>query len=760
MCRKLAARKSCSRTGALSNCSEDARARARGGANIEEDPERGPVAAPSSTESLIERGGAGREPETTGGQVLGALKAIAGFNNLVAPNVASKMGTDDGAKGNAAKGAKPPLRVNKASMENDEVVDGRQAEFWPTLLRALKLAKIYYYGDQKVRARVLLSVMLVLCALTTGLMVVFSYVQRDMMTALSDKNQPAFYDAINRYIIIIVIAAPLFALYNYVQNLVELEWRLWLTRLLVKKYFSKHAYFALKAEGTMDNPDQRICEDARNYVQSCNGLLLAVAQKLLSMGAFFGVLWSISPTLLVFCFGYSLFGTIVTTRLFGSKLMGLHFQALRREADLRFGLVRAREHAESIALYGGAKREAAAARGFLAIVAAVLLRKIAWSRNLALFTNAYEFATFALPSLIIAPRYFAGEVEFGVVTQAGMAFRTVQGALNIIIGRFEQLSGLAAETERLERLFELLEGLDGTASSTSQKMSKADKVMREMNEIRAGRAGTIARSVVDASGGDELALEKLAVFTPLSGRELWRDLGLTLRAGDALLVVGPSGCGKSSLLRAVAGVWTTGSGAIAAPTAEDSVFLPQAPYMPLGTLRAQLVFPASVSDEEGNFDEDDEGETLLPRMRGDFDDAELYAALDAAGLGDLPERFKAEGGLDATMEWSDVLSAGEQQRIAFARLFLRKPRCAFLDEATSALDERNEAAMYERVRGTCAAVVSVGHRSTLLKYHTLALRFEPGVVNGGGGGTWTLMRMEEYQKSLARSPSGSMFNVF
>ena len=212
------------------------------------------------------------------------------------------MGTDDGAKG--AKSGKPLSRVKKASMENDEVVDGKQAEFWPTLLRAIKLARFYYYGDQKVRARVLLGIMLVLCALTTGLMVVFSYVQRDMMTALSEKNQPAFYDAINRYIVIIVIAAPLFAIYHYVQNLVELEWRLWLTRLLVKKYFSNHAYFALKAEGTMDNPDQRICEDARNYVQSCNGLLLAIAQKLLSMGAFFGVLWSISPTLLIFCFGY------------------------------------------------------------------------------------------------------------------------------------------------------------------------------------------------------------------------------------------------------------------------------------------------------------------------------------------------------------------------------------------------------------------------------------------------------------------------
>ena len=197
-------------------------------------------------------------------------------------------------------------------------------------------------------------------------------------------------------------------------------------------------------------------------------------------------------------------------------------------------------------------------------------------------------------------------------------------------------------------------------------MSKADEVMREMNEIRAGRAGTIARSVVDASGGDEHALEKLAVFTPLSGRELWRDLSLTLQAGDALLVVGPSGCGKSSLLRAVAGVWTTGSGAIAAPAAEDSVFLPQAPYMPLGTLRAQLVFPASVSDEEGNFDEDDEGETLLPRMRGAFDDAELYAALDATGLGVTRE---VQGGRGPRRDDGVVGRAGAGGQEAFARLF-------------------------------------------------------------------------------------------
>ena len=199
----------------------------------------------------------------------------------------------------------------------------------------------------------------------------------------------------------------------------------------------------------MDNPDQRICDDTRNFVNACNAVLLAFVQKILSMGAFFGVLYGISPNLLYFCFAYSLFGTIVTTKFFGARLMGLHYQALRREATMRFGLVRAREHAESIALYRGAKREAANARAALASVAAVMYRRVAWIRNLTLFTNAYDFATFCLQSLIIAPRYFAGEVEFGVVTQAGFAFRTVQSALNIIINNFETLSGLAAETDRL-----------------------------------------------------------------------------------------------------------------------------------------------------------------------------------------------------------------------------------------------------------------------------------------------------------------------
>ena len=727
------------------------------------------------------------------------------------------MGTEDGAKGHpkAGKGGskgtgqaavkavkvavgkgvkavkehasrKPPM---KARDDAYTIEDGKPARFVPTLMRAARLARLYYFGDQKVRARVLLGAMLVLCACTTGLMVVFSYVQRDMSTALSGKDVSGFYAAIRKYIGVIIVAAPLFAIYHYVQSLVALEWRLWLTRLLVHKYFDNHAYFALKAEGSMDNPDQRICDDVRNFVESCNSVLLAVVQKLLSMGAFFGVLYGISPELLLFCFMYSIAGTVITTKFFGSRLMSLHFQALRREADLRFGLVRAREHAESIALYRGAVREARAARNALAQVAEVLLRRVAWSRNLALFTNAYEFATFCLPSLIIAPRYFAGQVEFGVVTQAGYAFRTVQGALNLIVNRFEQLSGLAAESERLERLLALLEGLDmGPGRAGENKLNGdggmrrgngKDNVTQEIELTIKGEADAVSITPSSSIKRQELALDAgrgllclkgVGVSTPISGRKLWSNLSMELRDGDSVLVIGPSGCGKSSLLRAVAGVWTTGEGEIAAPPQEDTLFLPQSPYMPLGSLRAQLLFPASEPEIE------DSGQYMNGKADhayehiASFDDEELLTALDAAGLGELPERFFQEGGMNARVEWADVLSAGEQQRVAFARLFLRRPACAFLDEATSALDERGESAMYELLKRHVRGFVSVGHRSTLMRYHSHVLRFVPGQevngdrpgqtggsgiggdVNGGSAGSWVLERMEDY----ARRSDGSL----
>ena len=269
-----------------------------------------------------ELGRSGAAPAPSGGgisvsgEIVSALLSIFGIRTEEEAETKKKktvtvMGTEDGAKGHAkgggsktavnavkaavgkgvnqvkaAAGRKIPPSTStgtRSSEDSFEDAGGKPAKFVPTLMRAARLAKLYYFGDQKVRARVLLGGMLVMCGCTTGLMVVFSYVQRDMSTALSGKDVAGFYAAIRKYIGVIVVAAPLFAIYHYVQSLVALEWRLWLTRLLVHKYFSNHAYFALKAEGSMDNPDQRICDDVRNFVESCNSVLLAVVQKLLSM---------------------------------------------------------------------------------------------------------------------------------------------------------------------------------------------------------------------------------------------------------------------------------------------------------------------------------------------------------------------------------------------------------------------------------------------------------------------------------------------
>ena len=718
------------------------------------------------------------------------------------------MGTEDGAKpprsGSAGRrvhalapaNASPDAPSSHASASHA----ARHASFVPTLARAVRLARRYYDGPERRRARFLLLVMLGLCACTTGLSVVFSYVQRDMSTALSEKRVDAFYAAIRRYLLVIVVAAPLFAMYSYVQSLVALEWRLWLTRELLRKYFANRAYFALKSEGKhADNPDQRICDDARNFVESCTAVLLAVVQKVLSMAAFFGVLWGISPRLVAFCFGYAAFGTVVTAKVFGDRLMALSFEALRREADLRFALVRVREHAESIALYRGARRELSACWTRLGAVAATLTRKIAWSRNLALFTNAYEFATFALPSLIIAPRYFAGEVEFGVVTQAGYAFRTVQSALNIIVGRFEQLSGLAAETERLEKLAELLDALEeeetflkrrrkGNGEPAASNAPALAPLVDPDLEGRLSRPRVVSRRFPDGRAflrrvgapppPSALTLARVSLRTPTSNRELWRDLSLDVGAGDAWLIVGPSGCGKSSLLRAVAGLWDAGAGDVAAAP-RDALFLPQATYMPVGSLRAQLLFPSRAREPKAtraterlrpNF-----GVVALRRCRTTTtttgtrpaaDDSSptriSRRALDACGLGRLVARFAGEGGLDARLEWADVLSAGEQQRVAHARAYLRRPSIAFLDEATSALDERAEASAYATLRARCGAIVSVGHRSTLLRHHANVLRFVPGEVEAGnpdGAGTWEKMSVDEYRRGLAKSPSGTSLEM-
>ena len=594
-------------------------------------------------------------------------------------------------------------------------------------------------------ARLLALTCVLACALTTGLSVVFSYAQRDMSTALSNKDQDGFYDAIKRYIFVVVIAAPLFALYDYVQSLSALHWRKYMTEKMMTMYCGNDNYYSLKFKNSavmanegssevqkeaetasLDNPDQRIGEDVRGFVHSSTTLMLAIVHKIFSMSAFFAVLYQISPKLLVFCFAYSMIGTYVTTAVFGGKLMHLHFESLKKEANLRFFLVRLREHAESIALYRGAKRELKTLLRTLQQVIQVQKEKIVWNRHLDLFTNAYEFATFCLPYLIIAPLYFKGEVEFGVVTQSSYAFRTIQNALNIIVNRLDQLSGLAAESERIEHFLILLE-----------------RQGRDEEEKNEEKHNLIARKVLDDNNDMPnvlLSIKNVSVSTPSRemnlGQLLWTNLNIDIVRNESVVITGPSGCGKSSLLRVLAGIWRNGSGEILVSRFSSFFFLPQVPFMPVGSLRSQLTFPKGALEE----DEKDEQDGLNGRIpvvskmnRMKINDAlveentQLQSLLNSVGLGDLASRM-GDTFDDDSIEWTDVLSVGEQQRIAFARLLFQKPKpsIVFLDEATSALDEASERKMYELLAAEKYTVVSVGHRSSLMQFHSKRLRFVSG----------------------------------
>ncbi|KAK9809945.1 hypothetical protein WJX72_002230 [[Myrmecia] bisecta] len=560
----------------------------------------------------------------------------------------------------------------------------------------LKVARLWFEGDERWLARGYALACVCLSLGTTTLLVRISYAQRNFETAMAGKDTVGFYKAVWEFVMIICIAAPLFALNDWVEARLVMEWRRWLTRQLLIGYFSNRAFFKLHQQlDTVDNPDQRICDDVPAFTDSSVMLCLGMMRKLFNCIAFAGVLYTVAPKLVLFLMAYSVFGTWFTASAFGKRLMRLSYRQLQNEGNLRFDLVRTRENAESIAFYSGEAREAAIATSRLILLINTLRLKLAWEAGLAIWTNCYSYATILVPSLLTAPRYFSGEVEFGVITQVGFAFHRIESALSMVVNNLSKFSGLAAETERLDSLFAALRN-------------------RGTEQLR------IVRLPSPSAG---LSLQSLTLLTPGGGQTLCRDLDLGLAPGQSLLIVGPSGCGKSSLLRAIAGLWTDGSGIINCPMPVDMFFLPQKPFMPLGNLRQQLLFPSGEGTRE-----------LGSRRELSVSDLELQSLLEEVRLPALAERV---GGFGAELEWAHVLSLGEQQRVAMLRLLLHRPGLAFLDEATGALDTATEAALYAALRRSCRSYISVGHRMQLLEYHT-------HVLENVGGSHWKFYTADQF----------------
>lgn len=469
----------------------------------------------------------------------------------------------------------------------------------------------------------------------------------------------------------------------------------------------------MQLAGDVDNPDQRLCQDIGDFVMTTFEVAHSAASTICSTIGFIGVLYSISPGACLGVLAYAGLGTFISARGFAPWIMKYQFLCVKQEADMRYCLIRTRENAESIAFFGGGGSEHERFGVFFGSLVSSLYRQIYINACYTMFKQTFHFSTFAVPTLLVAPAYLRGDVEFGAISQANMAFNVVLGGLALVMNQMTALSDLAVRVKRLRVLEEVL----------LREEERAEGLGRECIELQELQVLS-RRSPI-------LQLRGMTLKTPpRAGAEqqiLIERLTLEVGHGESLLIVGDSGIGKSSLLRALAGLWNEGLGSVLRPGQSRSFFLPQKPYMFLGTLREQLLYPD------------------LDRDSDDFNIQEALASVNLAYLLDKHD-------LSDIRDWASLLSGGEQQRINFARVLLRPGLwLALVDEGTSACDTKNEARLYEVLKERVVSYVSVGHRPALRKYHSHVLWLQrPSQDDAGMGARHQFLAMHEYEEALAQ----------
>ena len=566
----------------------------------------------------------------------------------------------------------------------------------------MSVARPYWLGDKKRTAWGLLALLIALMVCETQLAVMLIDKTGEMTSALAAKQADRFWSAVRASLVVLAFAVPVYAFYYYMRDAFSNHWRRWLTHRFLDGYLGERKYYEIGAGSGIDNPDQRISEDINTFTGRSTHFLLIFLGSLMQLVAFSAVLWSISHTLVAILAVYALLGTFGALYLFGAPLIRLNFWQIRREADFRFGLMRLRENAESIAFYRGEPQERAQIDHRFDAAFNNYGRLIKKQRSLNLFQRSFSQLTLVLPSMILANGVLSGELEVGRAIQAAGAFAAVLGAVSLIVDNFESLSRFVAGIDRLHALSQVVLKTPAAPTPWAEPPTPATPAATPIVGVD---DPFDPATQIETRIGDVMEIEALTLYTPHFGRVLVQDLSLRLEPGDALLITGPSGCGKSSLLRAIAGLWRTGRGTVQHPPLEDMFFLPQRPYMQTGTLRSQIIYPSKDTE---------------------LTDERLLQLLQEVQLESLADRV---GGLDASHDWEKQLSIGEQQRLAFARVLAKAPSIVILDEATSALDSANEAALYEHLRASGTTLISIAHRPAVLKHHTHVLELK-------GEGAW------------------------
>jgi putative ATP-binding cassette transporter len=556
------------------------------------------------------------------------------------------------------------------------------------LAKLWKLTAPYFWSEERWSARGLLAIVIGANVFLVYLAKLLNEWNARFFNALEDKNMAAFWAEL-RYFVVVALIFIVVAVYRvWFRQMLQIRWRRWLTAVYYRDWLAERTYYRMELSGAAaDNPEQRIEDDCNVFTGQTLVIVLDLLSQILTLVTFTSILWGLSGSVTLPMFGgltvpgymmwvavaYAAIGSWLTYKI-GRPLVRVNFDLQRYNADFRYRMVRVRENAESIALYRGEPDEERRLAGAFGRIFGTWWDLMRYNKRLTWFTAFYGQAADVFPFIVASPRYFTGQIPLGVLTQTAGAFGRVQMALSWFVDIWPTLAEWKATIDRLTTFGESMEAARGVTTAAS------------------GFA-------VERGADGPLRLEDVEVALP-NGRILLDHVDLEIRPGDRLVIQGPSGSGKTTLFRVLAGLWPYGRGRIRLPEHARVLFLPQKPYLPVGTLREALCFPER------------------PDAYGLI---EIGEVLRATGLEHLTDR------LDDDQFWSPVLSPGEQQRLAVARALLLRPDWLFLDEATSALDPAMETKLYTLLRERLpeTAIVSIAHNPSVVAFHDRRLVIDP-----------------------------------